>query len=787
MDNLGNTITTKMKPITYSLLAFFVVALGLGACQEEESTASVVKAYNQKQQIPDKIDFNFHVKPILSDRCFKCHGPDKNTVEGGLSFATEEAALSALGDKKDHFAIIPFQPDSSTLMERLYTENVDDVMPPPESNLTISDYEKEILTKWVAQGAEWKRHWSFILPKKSEIPKVKTENWVNNEIDNFVLNKLEANQIVPNSPADKEKLLRRLSFDLTGLSPTIEALTTFLADDAPNAIEKQIDRLLASDAYAEHMAVQWMDLSRYADSHGYQDDFERITWPWRDWVIHAFTKNMPYDQFVLWQLAGDLLPNPTKEKIIATAFNRNHKITQEGGVISEEYRTEYVADRAQTFSTAFMGLTMECSRCHDHKYDPLSQKNYFQLFSFFNNIPEKGLTIAGATPKPFITLSKKEINEVLTFINNADTLEEISLMVMQEMKKPRPTFVLNRGLYDQPTIRVKPNTPAAVFPFEEKFSRDRKGLAEWLFVEENPLTARVAVNRLWQQLFGIGLVATADDFGNQGALPSHPELLDYLAIKFRDEGWNVKTMLKYMAQSATYQQSAKIKPELLEIDPENRLLARASRLRLSAEMIRDHALSISGLLSTEVGGPSVKPYQPDGLWAETNGGGGGSLAKYVQDEGGKLYRRSLYTFWKRTVPPPSMMIFDSSTRDLCTIKRQNTSTPLQALVLMNDPQIIEAARVVAQNTLATTNSPEERITTIFRLATSRMPNPEEIASLNAYLQEEISYFENAPEKADAYLAIGEYSLNVDQPTTEVAAYAMLASTIFNLEESFSRG
>ncbi len=792
MEKLDNINTTKNKPIEftsiYRLLAFFLLTLNFGACQQDTVDTTLAKSNSRKEQIPDKIDFNFHVKPILSDRCFKCHGPDKNTVEGGLSFATEAAALAALGDKKDHFAIIPFQPDSSTLIERLYTDNLDDVMPPPESNLTISDYEKEVLKKWVAQGAEWKKHWSFILPQQPEIPEVKTKNWINNEIDNFVLQKLEANQITPNTSADKEKLLRRLSFDLTGLSPSIGELTTFLADDSPNAVEKQIDRLLESDAYAEQMAVQWMDLSRYADSHGYQDDLERVAWPWRDWVIHAFTKNMPYDQFVIWQLAGDLLPNPTREKIIATAFNRNHKITQEGGVISEEYRTEYVADRAQTFSTAFLGLTMECSRCHDHKYDPLSQKNYFQLFSFFNNIPESGLIQPyGAIPKPFIKLSKKEIDEVLTFINNADTLEDIPLMVMEEMKEPRPTFVLNRGLYDQPTIPVKPNTPEAVFAFDKDFSPNRKGLTDWLFDDKNPLTARVAVNRLWQQLFGVGLVATPDDFGNQGALPSHPELLDYLALKFRNEGWNVKAMLKYMAQSATYQQSAKISPELLEIDPENRLLARAARLRLSAEMIRDHALSISGLLSNEVGGPSVKPYQPEGLWAETIGGGGGSLAKYVQDEGGKLYRRSLYTFWKRTVPPPSMMIFDSSTRDLCTIKRQNTSTPLQALVLMNDPQIIEAARVVAQNTLAKVSSPEERITTIFRLATSRMPNQAEITSLNDYLQEELTYFESEPEKAEAYLAIGEYSLDLDKPTTEVAAYAMLASTIFNLEESFSRG
>ena len=772
----------------FQLIIFLSGSLlfSLTACQSigNEETVSLITT----QPIPEKVDFNFHVKPILSDRCFKCHGPDKNTIEGDLSFATRESALKALGDKQDHYAIVPFYPDSSTLVHRIHTIDKDDVMPPPESNLTLTSYEKEILTKWIAQGAEWKKHWSFISPKMPEIPVVTNQEWSQNEIDNFVLNKLESRQLLPNEAATKEKLLRRLSFDLTGLPPTLEEISTFQEDNSSEAIDKQIDRLLASDAYAEKMATHWMDLSRYADSHGYQDDLERIAWPWRDWVIHAYRKNMPYDDFVTWQIAGDLLPNPDREKIIATAFNRNHKITQEGGVISEEYRTEYVADRAQTFSTAFLGMTMECSRCHDHKYDPLSQKNYYQLFSFFNNIPEKGLIEPyGAIPKPYIKLNKTEINEVLTFINNADTLDEIPLMVMEELQEPRPAYILNRGQYDQPTTQVYPNTPEDILKFDENYPKNRKGLAEWLFSEDNPLTARVAVNRLWQQLFGTGLVATPDDFGNQGALPSHPELLDFLATKFRQEGWNVKSMLKYIAQSATYQQSAKSTPEMMVIDPENRLLARAARLRLSAEMIRDHALFISGLLSETIGGPSVKPYQPEGLWEETIGGGGGSLAKYIPDEGEKRYRRSLYTFWKRTVPPPSMMIFDASTRDLCTVKRQSTSTPLQALVLMNDPQIIEAARVLAQNAMQIYDQPTRRIEHIFKLTTSRQPEQEEIASLHDYLQEELAYFTAEPDKATDYLSIGTSPLLSKFSDSETAAYAMLASTIFNLEESFSRG
>ncbi len=775
------------SPINSSYLIFLICSLF--ACQSEvdnQKTTSTISI--KQQQIPDKIDFNFHVKPILSDRCFKCHGPDKNAVEGDLSLATKEDAFIALGKDKNRYAIIPHQADSSALVHRIFTENADDIMPPPESNLKLEKHEKEILKKWIEQGAEWKEHWSLIPPEKTAIPAIQNESWAKNEIDYFVLAKLEANQLRPNQMVKPTKLLRRLSFDLTGLPPTIEELNTFLADDSPNAYEKQVDRLLASPAYAEHRAVQWLDIARYADSHGYQDDLERIAWPWRDWVIHAYQKNMPYNQFVTWQLAGDLLPNPTLEQIVATAFNRNHKITQEGGVIPEEYRTEYVADRAQTFSTAFLGLTMECARCHDHKYDPLSQKNYFQLFSFFNNVPENGqIQPYGAIPKPFIKLTKKEIDGVLSFVNNLDTMAEIPLMVMEEMAKPRQAHILNRGAYDQPTEAVFPNTPEAVLAFDKKYPTNRKGLADWLFAKENPLTARVAVNRLWQQLFGVGIVSSSDDFGNQGALPTHPELLDFLAVKFREEGWNEKAMLKYIVLSATYQQSAKTTPELLEIDPENQLLARASRLRLSAEMIRDHALTISGLLSKEVGGPSVKPYQPDGLWAETIGGGGGSLAKYNQDEGYKLYRRSIYTFWKRTVPPPSMMTFDATTRDLCTVKRQRTSTPLQALVLMNDPQIIEASRILAQNAVTKGTTSAERITTIFQWATSRKPTTDETETLTDYLAEEIQYFQAAPEKADEYLAIGAYQIEYTIEKPEMAAYAMVASAIFNLDESISRG
>jgi hypothetical protein len=428
---------------------------------------------------------------------------------------------------------------------------------------------------------------------------------------------------------------------------------------------------------------------------------------------------MPYDQFVKWQLAGDLLPNATKEQIIATGFNRNHKITQEGGVIPEEYRVEYVSDRTLTFGKAFLGLSVECAKCHDHKYDPISQKDYYSLFAFFNNVPEKGLIEEyGVTPEPFIELTKEEISEHLTFINNLDTVDKIELMVMKESPSPRKTFVLGRGAYDNPTEEVWPSAPHAVLNFDG-YPADREGLADWLFDQKNPLTSRVMVNRLWMLCFGKGLVATPDDFGAQGALPSHPQLLDHLAYKFMQEGWDMKAMVKYIVMSGTYRQSSKSTDQQLENDPENSLYARGNRIRLSAEKIRDHVLASSGLLVAEVGGPSVKPYQPAGLWNEVAGGGGGPLFEYEIDEGDKQYRRSLYTFWKRTVPPPDMVTFDAVTRDFCMVNRETTSTPLQALVMMNSPQIIEGARNLAYRAISNNESLEDRIRFMFQLATSR--------------------------------------------------------------------
>ncbi|MCM4151150.1 DUF1553 domain-containing protein [Arenibacter sp. N53] len=789
----------SIKPLNYCyphyqtgscvLLVLILSIITLG-CNTGVQTSETLTSNEFKGKVPDKIDFTFDVKPILSDRCFKCHGPDKNAIEGGLSLNTAEDAYTALGKNKDHYAIVPGDVKKSELVNRIYTKDESLMMPPPESNLELSEYEKEILKKWIDQGAEFKTHWAFIAPETPKVPKTNNTTWVQNEIDQFVLSKLEQNGLEPNEKASKEKLLRRVSYDLTGLPPSVEQIEAFVKNDSPSAYEIIIDSLLNTVDYAEHMSSEWMDIARYADTHGYQDDFERIMWPWRDWVIHAFKKNLPYDQFITYQLAGDLMPNANAEHILATGFNRNHKITFEGGVIPEEYRIEYVEDRAVTFGTAFLGLTFECARCHDHKYDPISQKNHFELFSFFNNIDELGLTPGGAgkIPKPYMTITEKEKNGVLSFVQLQKTsMKEVPVMVMNEMQEIRPSYILNRGVYDQPTTQVYPNTPESILPFPEDYPKNRLGLAKWLFHEDNPLTARVTVNRFWQRMFGSGLVASSFDFGNQGSLPTHPELLDFLAIKFRDEGWDTRKILKYIALSATYQQSTKVSKELQELDPENRLLARAPRLRLTAELIRDQALKISGLLNKEVGGPSVKPYQPDGIWEATTGGGGGSTATYITSTGKDLYRKSLYTFWKRTVPPPSMMTFDAASRDLCSVKRQETNTPLQALVLLNDPQIIEASRIIARNAIDRNKETHDQIRYIFKQATSRDPDQEELTMLSDYYTSMLQKVEGEGIEAQEYLSIGATERDKNISESQLAALALTAHTILNLDETITRG
>ncbi len=736
--------------------------------------------------IPDQVDFNFHIKPILSDRCFACHGPDEQAREADLNLSDSSAVFAALGDGGQRYAIVPGIPDSSVIMQRMLNPDPQERMPPQASNLTMSDQEIALVRKWIEQGAMWKRHWSLIPPKKISPPNVQRKQWPKGPIDQFVLTRLEREGLAPSPQADKATLLRRATFDLTGLPPTFEDLEAFLNDPSETAFAKVIERLLDSPHYGERMASIWLDAARYADTHGYQNDVPRSMWPWRNWVIHAFNKNLPFDTFIRWQLAGDLLPNPTTEQLVATGFNRNHKITFEGGSIDEEFRAEYVADRTHTTATVFMGLTMECARCHDHKYDTISQREYYQLYGFFNQVSEPGVPNYGnMSPQPRLALGWVDAVEELPFIEEVANLKSFQMMVMRDSIGLRKTYVLNRGQYDQPLDEVVPQTLKMLPPLPESAPRNRLGLADWLVSDEHPLTARVQVNRLWHLLFGRGIVATLDDFGSQGALPTHPELLDWLAVDFQENGWNTKGLLKQIMLSSTYQQSSLASPDLLTKDPENELLARGPRYRLPAEMIRDNALSISNLLVAKIGGPSVKPYQPAGLWKEKTAGNG--YAVYRPDVGDGLYRRSLYTFWKRTVPPPSMLIFDMGTRDLCAVDRPQTSTPLQALVLLNDPQILEASRFLALRMMAEGGTMlREQIQFGFRLATSRHADDAELAILENLYNEKLTTFRAAPKKAKDFLAVGEKPFAASNLTAEVAAMSVVANLLFNLHETVTK-
>ena len=685
------------------------------------------------QVVPKTINYNFDVKPILSDKCYTCHGPDAEARQAELRLDIEEGAFGKAKNLSNLPIIKRGDPQGSALIFHINSTEAKNQMPPPDSNLSLSSYQKQILEEWITQGAPWEGHWAYQVPIKPAIPETDLKKWPQNEIDFFVASKLENKGLKPSPLASKEIILRRLAFDLTGLPPSLELMDQFLEDHSEQAYEKMVDHLLAQPQFGERMASIWLDVARYADTHGYQDDLERIMWPWRDWVIHAFNKNLPYDEFITWQLAGDLLDEPTLEQIVATGYNRNHKITQEGGVIDEEYRVEYVADRTITTSKALMGITVECARCHDHKYDAVSQKEFFSLYSFFNNVDEKGRIEYGETPAPFITINKKIVEEKLSFLHLPDSIPKVELMVMEEAENLRKTYTLARGQYDAPDQEVEPGTPVRILPFDEVYTQNRLGLAKWFFDEKNPLTSRVVVNRYWQQFFGRGLVATPEDFGNQGARPTHPELLDWLAVTFReDDQWDIKKFIKRVVLSATYQQSSKIDFEAKRLDPTNTFLAYYPRQKLPAEMIRDNALVTSGLLNKTIGGPSVKPHQPEGLWEETTSGQG--LTQYQPDGGVNRYRRSLYTFWKRTVPPPNMITFDAPTRDLCTVERQKTSTPLQSLVLLNDPQFYKAAEAIAKkiDEEANLQTEQDKILKLFRTITLRTPSNTEKKLLNEY-------------------------------------------------------
>jgi len=752
-----------------SCVAFVVVAAWLKLSQPLTSLGRASDSHSRvvhfedtaKEEQPAKISYNRDIRPILSDKCFTCHGPDSAARTASLRLDMAED-----GDNYDgahSSAAIPSDPDASELVARIHSKKPKLVMPPPETKQSLTENEKRLLVQWIKEGAVYETHWSFAPIVKHQPPQTEGDPWSRNAVDRFVYARLAERAVKPSPEAGRIAWLRRVTQDLTGLPPTIDAIDAFVADTSADAYEKVVDGLLVSDDYAERMALIWLDNARYADSNGFQFDNRREMWPWRDWVIKAYQQNMRYDQFITEQLAGDLLPEPTEDQRIATGFNRNHPITIEGGVIEEEYRVMNVNDRTTTMGTLFMGLTLECCRCHDHKYDPLSIQEYYELFAFFNTSADAGI---GVKDKPIAPFIAREGGQV---------------MVMAE--KPRQSFVLEAGQFDQYGPEVQPATPAVLPSWGER-PRNRLGLAQWLLADKNPLLARVTVNRIWQQFFGMGLVKTPDNLGLQAEMPTHPELLDYLAADFRDSGWDLHHLTKQIVLSATYRQDATHRPELE--DPENRLLARGATFRLPAELIRDQALFASGLLTEKIGGPSVFPYQPDGVWEDLNAPASHAEI-YTQSKGDDLCRKSLYTYWRRAATHPAMTVFDGPSREVCSVKREATNTPLQALAMLHDPTYVEASRKLAE--LAIKARPDDapaQITLMIRSVLSRRPVDRELKTLTEFYRERIADYTADSTAAKKLLAVGESAVDETLDANKVAAMADVALTIFNLSETLTR-
>lgn len=1000
------------------------------------------------------IDFRRDIRPILSDKCYACHGPDSHSRAGGFRLDQQESALGT-ADSGEH-PIVPGDPEASEVYRRLVSEYDFMKMPPDETNKPMTAEEIEAIRQWIEQGAVWQDHWSLVVPERPAVPEVQDSSWARQPMDHFILRRLEREGLQPRPEAHPATLIRRVTFDLTGLPPTIEQVQAFLADAEPDAYERLVDRLLESPHFGEHMARFWLDAARYGDTHGLHLDNYREMWPYRDWVVDAFNRNLSYDQFLLEQLAGDLLPDATLEQLVATGFNRCHVTTNEGGSIVEEVRMRNVVDRVVTTGTVFMGLTFDCTRCHDHKYDPLTMDDFYSMYAFFNSIDGSPMDGNRKDPAPVVSVltqeQKSQIAELQAKIESTretirqqvnefeyvepaepseptlaepvefvwvdgkvpegakadggwqfvdapgrsdkkaakrseagrsqhlftganpplriaegdrlfayvyldadnppkqimlqfhtgswdhrafwgedlidwgqrdtpsrrhlgalpepgtwtrlevpvdtvglnpgaqvngwaftqfdgtvywgqagivstadqqpvydslaiwwrdqrqaqggelpDPLKQLAgvdedqltdeqrkqirdhfvewvlddaraifrplheqidqasqqveqlqknaatTLVFREAASRRPAHVLNRGEYDQPLHEVPRATPAALPPMPEDAPLDRLGLAQWLLLPEHPLTARVQVNRLWAQVFGTGLVKTADDFGSQGEMPSHPELLDWLAVEFRESGWDMKAMLKQLVTSATYRQSSRSTPALVQRDPENRLLARGPRFRLDAEMLRDQALAVSGLLVPKMGGPSVKPPQPAGLWFAV-GYSGSNTVRFSQDHGpDKVHRRTLYTFIKRTAPPPQMSTFDGPSREACTVRRERTNTPLQALLLLNDPQYFEAARALGQRILRDGGSTvEDKIKAMFQICTARLPNDAELAELVQLYEDNVQIYQQDPEAAGQLLAVGESAPDDSLDPIQSAAWTVVANTLLNLDEVLTK-
>lgn len=751
-------------------------------------------------------DFNRDIRPILSENCFLCHGQDPEHRGGDLRLDIREEAVAV---RDGIAAIVPGDPANSDIIKRILSQDPDMVMPPPKAHMPAMKAEQiALLEKWIENGAEYQEHWSFVSPRKKEVP-------AGNPVDHFIGKRLEQKGLTAAPPADDNSLVRRAYLDLTGLPPTPQQIAAYLDDTRSDRWEKLIDHLMETPQFAERMAMPWLDAARYSDTHGYSIDDHRDMWAWRDWVINAFQKNQPFDQFVLEQVAGDLIPNATPDQIAATGFLRNSMNTHEGGTIPEEYRVNYTLDKVDAVSTSVLGLTMKCAQCHDHKYDPISQKEFFSMYAFFNTSSEPGHGATNASTPPVMDYKsplgdggmaqlQARIAEIEHFkanpppeltglikevIKSAD--EEIkvlkrdldrghtSVMVMDHKPELRKTHILIRGAYDQYGEEVAPGVLSVLPPLEASANPTRLEFARWIIRPDHPLTARVAVNRTWQMLFGRGIVETAGDFGNQGSWPTHPELLDWLAVDFIENGWNLRHVLKTILTSETYRRSAAATTEHLEKDPRNELLARSPRVRLPAEIIRDQALAVSGLLNPAIGGPGVHPPQPD-LWREISHfgyeGKPFTAQIFIPGLGDSVHRRSLYTFWKRTSPPPVLALFDAPTRETCAVVRSATNTPLQALVVMNEPQFVEAGAALGKRMIADGGaSATSRITHGFRLTTGRDPEPKELELLEKSLARHLARF--SANEDDAKLLAG---------TPEQAAYAILGSTLINLDEFINR-
>jgi len=754
-----------------------------------------------------EIQFNREIRPLLSDNCYKCHGPDAAAREAGLRLDSAEGAAAPA--KSGKIPVVPGAPELSQLVRRVFSEDPGIQMPPPESGKSLTADQKELLRRWVGEGAVREPHWAFVPPRREAPPETRNAAWARSPVDSFILARLEREGLAPSAEAGKTTLARRASLDLTGLPPTMDEVEAFLADDSPEAWGRLVDRLLDSPRYGERMAQMWLDLARYADSDGYHDDTTRAMWPYRDYVIESFNWNKPFDQFTVEQLAGDLLPGATVEQRAGSAFHRNGPTSSEGGADAMEYAARYAVDRVNTTATTWLGVTLQCAECHDHKFDPFTAREYYQMFAFFNQVPEEPLKRAlhveplmvVATPEQERRL--EELDRVAALLEaeeedaskreaakraRADFAESLpKLRVMADAPERRPTFILERGDYRSPGEEVGPGVPAVLGSWAPEGRADRLALARWIASRDNPLTARVFVNRLWQMLFGVGLVKTAGEFGSQGEPPSHPELLDWLAVDFMEHGWDVKRALRQILLSATYRQSSIVPAELLARDPENRLLARGARFRLPAEFVRDNALAIAGLLDRgrAPGGPSVKPYQPGDLWREFSYGDSPDKA-YVRDKGPDLYRRSLYIFWKRSVLHPEMALFDAPNREVCSVGRPVTNTPLQAYVLLNDTTHVEAARVLARRVMRAEAGEEGRLRVAFLLALARPPSDWERKAMLGLLADLRAEYQGDRASAKALLAVGDAPGDPGLDPAEHAAWTGVANAILNFDETITR-